>query len=189
MCKEKWKPIKGFEGVYKISSHGRLKSFKSALRGRILSNINKNGDYISVVLGVKDKIRYCRIHVLVAEAFISENHEGLEVNHIDGNKQNNHIDNLEWVTRKENIRQAISLNPNILKGMIHYNKYVRPKKIRQLTLSGELINKFNNAKEAQKITGVCQRNILQVAARTEWKPGKIRSQAGGYKWMFEGDRI
>ena len=182
---ELWKDISGFEGVYQISNFGQLKSFKDIPEGRILSNKNKNGGYFSVVLCCKDgKKRYCRLHVLVAEAFVPNPDNKPEVNHIDHNKQNTPADNLEWTTIKENGSDSISHNPNILKGMKFYNQFVRPRIVQQLTECGTLIMEFPNGKAASEKTGVCHRNIIQVADRTEYKPGKVRKQAGGFVWRF-----
>jgi len=185
--KELWKPVKGFESVYQISNHGRLKSFKSDKKGRILSNVNKKGGYLSVVLKNGSCKKYTRIHRLVAEHFIKNPLNKKEVNHKDLNKQNNHYKNLEWVTPKENMKHAIKNNSNITKGIINYNKYIKPRKIIQLNKNLEFINVFNNAKEANEKTSVCARNILQVANKTEYKQGKTRKQAGGFVWVFEAD--
>lgn len=182
---ETWKDIKGFEGIYQISNMGRLKSFKGGPRGRILSNKNSNGGYFSVVLCYGTKRRYTRIHRLVAEAFVPNPHNKPEVNHIDGNKQNNRADNLEWVTRAENHSHAIKMNPNMIKGMIRYNRYTRPKTIQQFSLDGNFVAEYPNAAEASRVTGICQRNILQVANRDEYRPGKTRRQAGGFIWRFK----
>jgi hypothetical protein len=182
---EIWKNIKEFEGVYMVSSFGNLKSFKKDKNGRVLKNTNKKGGYFSIVLQYKDNVRYCRMHRLVAEAFIPNPCNKKQVNHIDGNKQNNNVLNLEWATPKENIQHAIKMNPNILKGMNNYNTDIKPKTIIQLSIEGEEISRFKNSTEAQKKTGVCARNILQVASKDEYKKGKTRSQAGGYKWKYQ----
>ena len=69
--------------------------------------------------------------------------------------------------------------------MNYYNKYIRPKTIHQFTKYGEYIKSFANSKEAHDDTGVCQRNILQVANGEEYTPGKRRYSAGGYIWSFD----
>lgn len=67
--------------------------------------------------------------------------------------------------------------------MVNYNKYVKTKKILQYTLEGKYIATYNNSKEASQATGVCQRNILQVANKEPFnKKGNIRKQVGGYVW-------
>jgi hypothetical protein len=181
---EIWKDIEGYEGHYQISSFGRLKSFKKFKEGFILSNVNSKKGYFSVVLRYKDKIKSTRIHRLVAEHFIENSENKTYVNHKDLNKQNNHYLNLEWCTPRENVIHSIKSNSNQLFGMINYNTSVKPKKIIQLSISGEQLNVFKNSKEASLITGVCARNILQVASKSEYKKGLIRSQAGGYKWQY-----
>ena len=182
---ETWKDIKGFEGIYQISNMGRAKSFKADPNGRILSIKNSKGDYLNIVLCHGNKRRSVKVHRLVAEAFIPNPDNKPEVNHKDGNKQNNRVGNLEWVTRAENHRHALALNPNILKGMVQYNRYIRPRTIQQFTMDGRFVAEYANSTEAEKATGVCQRNILQVANRDEYKPGKTRRQAGGYIWRFK----
>ena len=71
--------------------------------------------------------------------------------------------------------------------MNHYNKYVKPKEICMFDLDGYYLASFPNAKTAEKITGVCSRNILQVASHTEYKKGMTRSQAGGYIWKYRDE--
>lgn len=182
---EKWKDIPGWEGIYQISSHGRLKSFKKYQSGRILKNTNKRGGYLSVVLCKKGRDdRYCRIHRLVAEAFLTRLPGKTQVNHKDCNPQNNHVENLEWVTPSENIRHAIRKKPEMVAGMVRYNQFLRPKPVVQKAMSGKVLGIYPNIQEAARATGVCGRNIHQVASKTEYKPGLIRKQAGGYKWSF-----
>lgn len=183
--KEEWKNIEGWEGIYQISNYGRLKSFKMFKEGYILSNKNKKGDYFSVVLCSCDRPpKYIRIHRLVAEAFIPNPLNLPEVNHKDSNKQNDHVGNLEWITRLGNHRHAIENNPGILAGMIHYNKVVRPIPVKQLTMDGKILKIYPNCKEAGRKTGVCYRNIYGVASKEEYKPGLTRKQAGGFIWEF-----
>jgi hypothetical protein len=185
---EEWRDVKGWEGIYQVSSHGRLKSFKKDPSGRILSNVNQNGDYFSVVLCQGNRVpRYVRMHILVAEAFIPNPLGKPEINHIDLNKQNNRAENLEWVDRRENYDHAVQNGVDFWSGMNHYNQCVRPKPVLQIRPDGKVLRKFNNCIEAARATGVCSRDIHLVASRTEYKPGLTRRQAGGFVWRFYGD--
>lgn len=104
---EIWKPICGYEGIYDVSNYGNVRSVDRIdfagrhLKGKLFSTKAKES-YITCVLTKCGKHRTFRIHQLVAEAFIP-NPEGKPcVNHKDGNKQNNHVENLEWCTHSEN---------------------------------------------------------------------------------------
>jgi hypothetical protein len=182
--REIWKDVPGFRGIYQISNKGRLKSFKQLKEGKIMSLTNKNGDYLSVVLASKNKKRSVKIHQLVAEAFVPNYYHYPHVHHIDGNKQNNDALNLEWVSAKDHVRRTMAQNSECILGMVIYNSFTRPGEIQQCSLDGTPLKKFINAVEASRVTGVCDRNILQVANQTEYKPGKTRKQAGGYIWRF-----
>lgn len=183
---EIWKDVPGFEGVYQISSVGRLKSFRKDPAGYVLSNVNKKGGYFSVVLSHKGKIMYVRIHNLMALSFWGiKTNRRLHCHHKDGNKQHNWLSNLEILDSGTHHAVTITENPNCLKGMIHYNKYIKTYPIYQYDLKGNYIAEFRNSIEAQAKTGVCYRNILQVANNTEYKPGKTRKQAGGFVWKLK----
>ena len=190
---EEWKSIEGFEGAYEISNLGRLKSFKKNKDGLVLQNNNSKGGYFSVVITYKGKTLYTRVHRLVALHFIENNCiDKKHVNHIDGNKQNNVVSNLEWVTPRENTIHSMGINPNQLKGMIYRNQFEKPKTLIQLTLNGEFVAEFENSKLAFDKTGICARNILQVASKDVYKlntEGKslTRKQAGGFVWKYKED--
>lgn len=185
MESEVWKYVPGFGGMYQVSNHGRLKSFKRLLEGYVLSNVNKTGGYFSIVLNYMGEIRYCRLNRLVAEAFIPNPENKPEVNHKDSDKQNTFVWNLEWATKSENVKHAIKHAPSMIRGMTNYNQNVRPKTILQIGSNGNVLAEFKNSKEAEKSTGVCHRNILQVASQDEYKPGLTRSQAGGFGWEYK----
>lgn len=114
---EIWKAIKGYEGLYEVSNIGRVKSLsrkvngprqgvKWTLREKLLkTTVKKSGRYIQISLynlGRKRKL----VHCLVAEAFIPNPENKPEVNHKSGDKSDNRIENLEWVTRQENLDHA-----------------------------------------------------------------------------------
>lgn len=102
---EIWKPVIGYETNYEVSNFGNVRSLNK--RGNnyhhILSaHLQGNKKYLQVNLWLKNKTKKKRIHRLVAEAFIPNPNNLPEVNHIDGNRYNNHVSNLEWVTSSEN---------------------------------------------------------------------------------------
>lgn len=106
--KEEYKEIPGYNGRYIITNDGRVWSNrrKNGIE-RFLKNY-KLGDYFCVYLYPKDGCREARmVHRLVAETFIPNEENKPFVNHIDGNKENNHVENLEWCTQKENVNHAI----------------------------------------------------------------------------------
>lgn len=184
---EEWRWVKGFEGVYQISNIGRLKSFKKYVDGYILSNKKDKSGYSSVTLmdSIRKKKRCTRIHVLVAENFIGNIPKGFHVHHLDNNKQNNIVTNLEIIHPKKHWRETEKSHPQIITGLNNYNKYQRPRHIMQYDMEGHFIAEYANGEIASKLTGVCQRNILQVANGEEYKPGKTRKQAGGYIWRIK----
>lgn len=99
---EEWKAVVGFEGKYVVSNLGRVKSIGKKTRYAILSvTVHKQG-YLRVGLNKDDSHKAYLVHRLVAEAFISNPQNKRTVNHIDGNKANNHVSNLEWCTQQEN---------------------------------------------------------------------------------------
>lgn len=180
--REIWKDIKDFEGVYQISNMGRLRSCRSG-SWRVLSQTNSKGNYFSVVLAYGSKKRSARIHRLVYEAFVGNIPSGYHIHHINHNKQDNNIENLKLVTTKEHYLE--DLESRTTEGMNYYNKFIKPVPIGQYSLDGVFIASFPNCKAASKATGVCARNIHQVANKTPYnKDGKIRKQAGGYTWRL-----
>lgn len=96
---EIWKPVVGYEGLYEVSSFGRVKSLK---KNRIKNTEGVYNDYVQVGLSKKSKVLNIRLHRIVALAFIPNPENKKTVNHIDCNKINNHVSNLEWVSQKEN---------------------------------------------------------------------------------------
>ena len=95
----KWKEIQGFEGLYKISNEGKIYSNK--INAIMKTYINNNG-YECVQLTKNKKRKHFLVHRLVAKAFIPNIDNKPQVNHIDGNKANNRVENLEWYTNSEN---------------------------------------------------------------------------------------
>lgn len=117
---EEWKEIAGYEGDYLISSYGRIKSIKGANSKRVFSQfgaerimtpINNGRGYLYITLSRNNSRKNHYLHRLVADAFVHKPDGMNYVNHIDYDKTNNHADNLEWCTQKENIMHSL---PNMI---------------------------------------------------------------------------
>jgi len=106
---EEWRSVVEYEGVYEVSSLGRVRRTacgRGATAGRILSDAATSAGYRSVSLNRNNKARSFLVHRLVAHAFVGEPPERHEVNHLDGDKANNMLANLEYVTRSGNVSHA-----------------------------------------------------------------------------------
>ena len=101
---EIWRDIAGYDG-YQVSNCGRVKSFKSG-ESKILKPSVVHHGYRRVTLRSAGAIKSFAVHRLVAEEFIPNPDGKSEINHRDGDKSNNHVSNLEWCTRAENMRHA-----------------------------------------------------------------------------------
>ena len=142
---ERWKDIEEYEGYYMVSDHGRIKNTKT---GHIssLSDINSVG-YKRVTLYTPVRKRFF-VHRLVAYHFCEGYQKDYVVNHKDGNKQNNHFSNLEWVTRSENDLHAYRNNlRGITGGAIKQKQKAERKVIVKSLETNEIVYIFKNYKE------------------------------------------
>ncbi len=180
---EVWKDIKGYEGLYQVSNLGRVKSLerfkdnnggKVKVSERIMRISVDTVGYNIICLTKNSKRKTHKIHRLVAEAFIPNLENKREVNHKDGNKQNNNVKNLEWATRKENMRHAYKTGLN---GGEHFFNNSTAKAVKQYDANMECIATYKSTAEASRKTGICQGNICYCCN------GK-RPTAGGYVWKY-----
>ena len=167
MEKEIWKDIEGYEGLYKVSNIGRVKSLKYG-KERILKGSKDSNGYLQVSLYKEGKMKTYRVHRLVAEVFL-ENPENLpEVNHLSEDKTDNSLENLEWCTSQYNCNYGTRnkrMAEKLSKPVIAIDK-----------ITG-LIVEFPSALEAERQTGIYQTNITQCCK------GKHKS-CGGFYWMY-----
>lgn len=113
MTEEIWRPIVGYEGLYEVSSYGRVRSLDRYVKcdyeryrlhkGKVLSPAKDRYGYLSVVLSCNGKHKTITVHRIVAQAFIPNPDNLPEINHRDEDKINNRVDNLEWCTAKYNM--------------------------------------------------------------------------------------
>lgn len=167
---EIWKDIKGYEGLYQISNYGKVKSLK---RGILLKPCTNHKGYLSVVLYKKSEKCCKRIHRLVAEAFIPNSNNKPQVNHIDCNKHNNKVDNLEWCDNSENQIHAFKNRLQTNTG----NNNPRARRINQYDLNGDFIKTWESIYDII--------NTLQFNRSTIWRCCTGRYKQGkGYIWRY-----
>lgn len=160
--------IEGFE-KYEVSNLGKVRNIKS---GRILKPSLGNNGYLIHQLSEHSKRKTLLLHRIIATAFIDNPGKKPQINHIDENKLNNDLSNLEWCTEKENI--------------IHGTRTKRvaeklSKKVIQLDLNDNILNEFESMVQAEQETGVSTGNISSCCS------GKTKS-AGGFKWRKKVER-
>ena len=154
--------IEGFEN-YEVSNLGKVRNIKS---GRILKPFPNRDGYLGHSLCENNKRKHLYLHRIIATAFIDNPGKKPQVNHIDENKLNNDLSNLEWCTERENV--------------IHGTRTKRAaeklsRKVIQLDLNDNVLNEFESMRQAERETGVLVGNISSCCN------GKTKS-AGGYKW-------
>jgi len=200
MEKEIWKEIPNTDSRYAVSSLGRVRSndfivtrkngSKAMHKGRILSQEEINSGYMIVSLSVNGHHFNRLVHRLVAQAFCDNYSEDLDIDHVDCNKKNNRADNLECVTRHENLLRAYrnhlayeTENKHI--AHVRHGQYIREKysmPIAMYTKDGkELLETFESLSEARKQRGVhitCITNAANhdtISYGHEWKWIKKRN--------------
>jgi hypothetical protein len=165
---EIWKPIKDYEEHYEVSNTGKVRSYYYGNKPKLIKPYITNKGYFRVGLR-KNKIRKgYSIHRLVAETFLIKIDGKEHLNHIDGNKLNNHVSNLEWCTNSENIKHAFD------------NGLTTEKKVLQFDLKGNLIIEFNSLKEAAEKTKT-KKNCISMCCTGY----RNRKQANNFIWKFK----
>ena len=182
---EKWKEVKGYEGFYEVSNYGRVKSVPRYVDttmncrhyvSTILTPSHNNAGYSLVNLAKNGKIKTQRIHILVAEAFIPNEDNKPCVDHINGIRDDNRVENLRWCTYKENsnfdlAKQHLTeshknqTNENLMKVVCQYTK------------EGELVGEYQSSKDAAEAVG-CSRSGITKGCR-EGIPIK------GFIWKYK----
>ncbi len=172
MEKEIWKPIEGYEGIYDVSNLGRVRAYprigSQTSKIRLMKfAIDKNG-YKKVNLTKNSKKKRFFVHRLVAQAFIPNPENKPQVNHKSGQKDQNNVENLEWVTQSENAKHSFRVlgqPPN----------KTNCRKIRCV----ELDKTFASIAEASRKTGVGASEIGKVARHVP-----RYKTAGGVRWEY-----
>lgn len=183
---EEWREIPEFKGRYEVSNLGQVRSIPRDvnnhtgvihLKGKILTQrYNHKGYKVVDLLDCEQKHKYRLVHRLLAQAFIPNPDNKPQVNHIDGIKDHNVLDNLEWVTNSENQIHAYQNGLNV-----HSDKSGRPKRaILQIDKdTNEVIRRFDSFSETEK-------EFKSYSTIRRCCIGSSRT-AYGYKWKYEDD--
>ena len=199
---EEWKDIDGYEGLYLVSSYGRVLSVPrpKGKSGILAAAIGSNG-YQHVTLSKNGELKIGNIHQLVAKAFIENPNDDPIVNHKDEDKLNNFLDNLEWCSVQYNVTYGTGINRRAKarrSKVQHDDTYVVTKTKSDMTgrgynhckqvlrydLDGNLLNSWPSIREASKATGVSESSISSACRRSNNHADGISC---GYRWDFGGE--
>lgn len=169
-----------------MSNTGKIKSLRMTKNFGILKQQRTRDNYCFVNLYKNKQQKGYRVNRLVARAFIPNIKNLPEVNHIDGNKSNNSVENLEWITTRDNIihsyRIGLRTVENNIKNLKNYTKRGKDnplsKPIIQYDKKGKMISKYAGIREAGRTTGIYHQNIMRCLNGE----GKT---AGGFIWKYE----
>jgi hypothetical protein len=183
---EQWKPVVGYEGFYEVSNQGRIRSVdritNSSIRhndhvvkkGKMLKLNLKRGGYLAVDLSKENVKKTKTVHRIVAEAFIPNPEDKYTVNHINGNKSDNRVENLEWATSSENSIHAVKTHLMPGNGFKRQILCVETGQIfESSTQAAEWLNKTKF--QYSKNVGGMGRNIRACCVGT-------KKSAYGYRW-------
>lgn len=177
---EVWKDIPNFEGLYQVSNLGRVRSLPKTVKtkgngqathkAKILNICTSGNGYQYVGLSKNGHYYSRRVHRLVALAFIPNPDHFTQVNHLDGDKHNNRLSNLEWCTPLQNVRHAVK------------NGLIKKEQIVVQLKNNRIIGIYHSIREASKITG-CDNSSIAKAV----KNSKEIKHCGGYTWKLASD--
>lgn len=181
---EEWRPIQGYEELYEVSNLGRVRSLdrvvnrngaKVSRKGRILRPGKDGYGYLLVGLSEDGKKKLFSVHRLVWEAFNGKRPEGMQINHIDEDKANNRLDNLNLMTPKQNMNWGTG---NQRRSTNHINHKSLSKAVVQYDLQGNFIAEYPSQHEAERQLGICNSNICSALNGRQ-------ETAGGFKWKYK----
>ena len=162
---EIWKPIPGFESTYEVSNLGRVKSYAQSAAGKLRAPLTNLRGYKQMILSKAGKNSIHSVHLLVCQAFIGQKPAGMEINHKNGIKADNRLENLEYCTKSENKSHSV----NVLKqgrgeshGMSKINEEI-VREIRRLAAT-----KMCHREIAAKF-GITRPNVSYIVKGVAWR--------------------
>lgn len=182
---EIWKDIYGCDGFFQVSNLGNVRVLEHVhhcrrnrsflIRGRTLPKVKMNTGYLGAHIRRNNRPKLVNIHRLVAQAFIPNPQNKPTVNHIDFDRKNNRVDNLEWCTHAENNSHSRNSGRPRKVPKVTTALY---KPVLQLDLEGRVIKRYASIKQADRETGIPSTIIVRCAK------GKLKATKG-FKWCYE----
>ena len=166
---EIWKDIPEYLGIYQVSNYGLIRKIGRCKKPKFMTPKPNQKGYLRVCFSIGGKKRYYRVHRLVAQAFIPNPDNKPQINHKDGNKLNNNVSNLEWVTNQENCEHAQR------NGLTNHRE--RPV---VLIKNGKIIKRFDSIRDAARQTNIGCQNIYYQLTNCKHKQKKTKDIA----WAF-----
>lgn len=173
MGEEYWKDIKGYEGLYQVSNLGNIKSIDRSikrstslmkLKNKPISQYVGNRGYPMVSLCINGKCKRYLVHRIVAIAFLPNPLNKAYVNHIDGNKQNSNLENLEWSTPTENSIHAHKHGlANVARGERQHSSKLTVDRVKYIRESSKTV------RELSIMFNVSKQSIRDVKMKRSWK--------------------
>lgn len=188
---EIWKPVINYEGYYEVSNIGNVRSIDRVIidsnsntfhhKSKQLKPAKNKYGYLQIGLSINGKTNSYTVHTLVAKAFIINTNNKPTVNHIDGNKLNNYINNLEWASKSEqaihSLRHNLRKMPNSWIGKFG-SKHGASKKVLQYSKDNIFIQEYGSIIEASNS------NYINAGTITKVCKGQ-KNTAGGYIWKYK----
>ena len=177
---EMWKDVEDYKGLYKISTYGRVLSLpRNTTKGGILKPTKTLSGLVVNLRNCKNNTK-TTIHRLLSKAFIPNPKNKKQVNHKDGNRWNNHINNLEWVTPSENVKHSHDKLKRNFYAFAENHK--NSKTVSKYTKGGIYICTYGSTHEAGRVNNIFFTNIAKNC-RGE------RKSAGGFMWKYDNRKV
>lgn len=154
--KEIWKDIPNYEGLYQASNMGRIASIRFN-EFKLMSLVRSTVGYLQVGFRINNVVKRKGVHTLVAETFLEKCPNCTEVDHINNIKSDNRVENLQWISRSENIKNNYNRNPNISEKMKS-----KGKKVELFDKNGNSLGIFEKLRDAAAFLGVSHGNLSSL---------------------------
>ena len=160
--KEIWKDIPGYEGMYKASNMGRIASIRFN-DFKIMSLVRSTVGYLQIALRVNNSIKRSAVHIFVAKTFLTQCKDCTEVDHINNIKSDNRVENLQWITRSDNIKYNYSRSITSIEKLKS-----KGKKVELFDKEGNSLGKFDKLRDAAAFLKVSHGNLSSLLSG-KWK--------------------